>query len=500
MLRRVAAVAIATSNHMRIILNSVSLVVLALATAGCSTSPPVAMKTGELPKAYTAPMVAGAQKELSTEWWKSFDSLELTSLTETARTDNLDLAVAAARVLQAQAQAGLATSALFPSVGLNASAKRQGSKSPNVTFKTFGAGLGASYELDFWGLAQDNMRAARNSARAAIYAREVVALTTSANVANTYFAVLSLRERVAISKRNIEAAKRILAITQAKVTNGVSSNLELAQQTAILAGVEAQIPALEEAEREARYSLAILLGRVPEGFDVKGDSLEGIMAPPVEPGIPSTLLQRRPDIAQAEAQLFAAHADLDAARAAFLPAIGLTGNGGYNGAQISNLINPSNLAWSIGASLLQSIFDGGRLTSQRDYAKAREIELVATYRGAVLNALADVETALGSESSLAERERLTQEQVDNAAEAFRISELQYREGVVDLLTVLQAQQTLFSSQDTLVQVKLARLQAGVGLYRALGGGWTVAMEADTPTRNTFMPVPDFTDLPIGNPF
>jgi NodT family efflux transporter outer membrane factor (OMF) lipoprotein len=485
---------------MRIILISVPLAMLALVTTGCSTPPPVAMKTDELPKAYTAPALAGAQKELSTEWWKSFASPELTSLTEAAGTGNLDLAMAAARVLQAQAQTGQAMSALFPSVDLNGSARRQGSRNPGTTFNTFGASLSASYELDFWGLAQDNLRSARNSARAAIYARDVVALTTSANVANTYFAVLSLRERIAISKKNIEAAKRILAITQAKVTNGVSSNLELAQQTAILAGVEAQIPALEEQERETRYALAILLGRIPEGFDVDANTLEGIVAPPVEPGLPSTLLQRRPDIAEAEAQLFAAHANLDAARAAFLPAIGLTGNDGYSAAQIASLISPSNLAWSIGASLLQTIFDGGRLTSQRDYAKAQEIQLVASYRSAVLNALSDVETALGSGSSLAERERLTQEQVDNAAEAFRISELQYREGVVDLLTVLQAQQTLFSSQDTLVQVKLARLQAGVGLYRALGGGWTVTADADTPTRNDFVPVPDFTDLPVGNPF
>jgi NodT family efflux transporter outer membrane factor (OMF) lipoprotein len=479
-------------------LNSVSLAMLALATAGCSTSPPVAMKMEELPKTYTAPFLAGAQKELSTDWWKSFSTPELTSLTETARTDNLDLAVAAARVLQAQAQTGVAVSTLFPSVDLNGNAKRQGGH--GYASNMYGASLSASYELDFWGLAQDNLRAARNSARAAIYARDVVALTTAADVANTYFTVLSLRERIAISKRNIEAAKRILAITQAKVTNGVYSNLELAQQTATLAGVEAQIPALEEQEREQRYALAILLGRVPEGFDVKGDSLEGIVAPPVDPGMPSVLLQRRPDIAEAEATLLAAHANLDAARAAFLPAIGLTGGDGYTGSRISNLINPTNLGWSIGASLLQTIFDGGRLTSQRDSAKAQEIQLVATYRSTVLNALADVESALGSTSSLAERERLITEQVDNAAEAFRISELQYREGVVDLLTVLQAQQTLFSSQDTLVQVKLARLQAGVGLYRALGGGWTVAAEADTPTRNTFVPIPDFTDLPVPKPF
>ncbi|MBU6298220.1 MAG: efflux transporter outer membrane subunit [Alphaproteobacteria bacterium] len=474
---------------MKILLRSVSLTMLMLATAACSTTPPTAMTTAEMPKAFTAPTAPGVSQEITTDWWKSFSSPELSGLVETARADNLDLAVAAARVRQAQAQTGLAASALFPDVNLSGSAKRQGTKHPGTTFNTFGASLGASYELDFWGLAQDNLRAARNSARAAIYAKDVVMLTVSANVANTYFDVVALRERLDIARKNVDAAKRILGITQAKVDNGVSSNLDLAQQKALLAGQEAQIPALEEQEREARYALATLLGRPPEGFDIKDTSLEGVVAPPVTPGMPSALLQRRPDIAEAEANLVAAHANVDAARAAFLPAIGLTGSGGYASTAISSLINPSNLAWSIGASLLQTVFDGGRLTSESDAAKAQEAALIATYRSTVLNALVDVESALGSTSSLAEQERLTNEQVTNAAEAFRISELQYREGVVDLLTVLTAQQTLFSSQDKLVQIKLARLQSSVGLYRALGGGWTVEADKDVPTRNDFMPLP-----------
>jgi NodT family efflux transporter outer membrane factor (OMF) lipoprotein len=476
--------------------------VLALALAACSTTPPTAMKPEELPPAFTAPVTPGGSQDISSEWWTSFASPEMSDLVATARTNNLNLAVAVARVLQAQAQTGVAASALFPDVTLNGSARREGSKTPPppATLNTFGISAAASYELDFWGLAQDNLRAARNSARAAIFDKDLVQLTITANTANAYLDVLSLRERITIAKNNVEAAKRILEVTKAKVTNGVSSNLDLAQQMTIVAGEEAQIPALEEQEREARYALAILLGRVPEGFDVKANVLEGIVAPPVVPGMPSSLLQRRPDIAEAEANLLAAHANLDAARAAFLPAIGLTGQGGYSSTQISNLINPTNLAWSVGASLLQTIFDGGRLTSQRDVAKAEETQLIATYRSTVLNALSDVETQLGSVTSLTERQRLTQQQVDSAAEAFRISELQYREGIIDLVTLLTAEQTLFTSQDTLAQVKLARLQADVGLYRALGGGWTVATEADTPTRNNFIPVPDLTDLPVGNPF
>jgi NodT family efflux transporter outer membrane factor (OMF) lipoprotein len=490
---------------MKTLLNTVSAAVLGLMLTACSTTPPQPVKPEDMPKAFTAPQAAAATQQVATEWWKSFNSPELTGYVDEAQTANLDIAAASARVMQAQAQAGVAWSSLFPTVGVSGTAQRSGSRrftgtSAPGTFNTFGLTGQASYEVDFWGQAQNNIRAARDNARAAIYAQDVVTLTTQANTANTYFTVLALRERIDIARRNIEAAKRILAITQAKVQNGVLSNLELAQQTAQVRGEEAQVPGLEEQEREARYSLAILLGRAPEGFDVKGATLEGLSAPPVEPGLPATLLTRRPDVAEAEAGMLAAHANLDAARAAFLPSIGINGNGGWQGNTINNLINPGNLAWSIGAQLLQTIFDGGRLTSQRDLAKGREMELVATYRSAVLSALADTESQVGSLSSLTEQERLTTDQVANAAEAFRISELQYREGVVDLLTVLQAQQTLFTSQDALIQIKLGRLQSSVGVYRALGGGWTVAADEDKSTRNPFVPVPDLTDLPIGLPF
>ena len=476
---------------MRTSLNSIASVAALLIVCGCSTSPPVAMTPQELPKAFTAPQSAGV--DLTPAWWARFADPELNSLLERARAANLDVAVAAARVAQAQAQAGLAESALLPTVSLSGSARRQGSNLSTVN--SFGASATASYELDFWGLNQNRVRAARSSARAAAYDRQVVALMTDATVANTYFSVLALRQRIVVARQNVEAARRILEITKAKAEHGVLSNLELAQQTAQVASQEARIPQLEEQEREQRYALAILLGRIPEGFDVTGSTVENVKAPLVKAGLPAALLVRRPDIAEAEANLLAAHANLDAARAAFLPAISLSGNGGYSSNVLSNLINPGNLAWNAGASLLQTIFDGGQLTSQRDAALAQEQQLVATYRKTVLSALSDVESAIGSTTSLAEQERLTVDEVMNAAEAFRISELQYREGVVDLLTLLQTQQTLFQDQDALIQIKLSRLQASVGLFRVLGGGWE--LDPDVPTRNAFVPVPDITDLPAG---
>ncbi len=481
---------------MKKLLCSTLLSVSALALAACSTEPPVALKTSEMPQAFSSPVAQGTTVWPATTWWSGFSSPELTTLEVSAEQNNLDLAAAAARVMQARGNTGIAASALFPAVDFNSSAQRGASAVPLVNGKhivstgnSFGLSLSASYELDFWGLAQDNLRAAQNSARSALYAQRVVALTVTSDVANTYFDVLALRERIAIAKNNLEAAKRVLAIIEAKVTNGVSSNLDLAQQRAVVAAVEAAIPNLEEQEREARYALAVMQGRVPEGFDVKGQTLEGLVPPTVVPGIPAELLARRPDIAEAEANLVAAHANLDAARAAFLPAIGLTAGGGYASTAISSLINPSSLAWSIGASLLQTVFDGGQKTSQADVARGQEMELVATYRSTVFNALSDVESSLGQVSSLAKQEAYTTEQVKNAAEAFRISELQYREGVTDLLAVLQSQQSLFTGQDTLVQIKLARLQSNISLYRALGGGWTLDTDKDAPTRNEFQPVP-----------
>jgi len=470
---------------MKFLKRSSSVAALALATAACTTPPPETLKEGDVPPAFTAPVAKDAALWPATDWWNGLNAPELPALETEAKAQNLDLIAAAARVLQAQAQTGIAGSALFPSINASGTAQRQGTNLKGVpggnTHNTFGISAQASYEVDLWGLNQDELKAAEESELAARYAQETVALTTTSDVANTYLDVLALRQRITIAKQNVDAAKRILAITEAKVTNGVSSNLDLAQQRAQVAAEEASIPPLMEQEREARYALAILLGRAPEGFDVKSVNLDGIVTPAVQPGIPSSLLERRPDVAEAEAQLLSQHANVDAARAAFLPQISLNSS-------IGAAFNPSSMVWSIGASLLQAVFDAGRLSDESDLQKARQTELLADYRKAVFSAFSDVESSLGQVTSLAEQERLVNEQEVNAAEAYRISELQYREGVTDLLTVLQTQQTLFSAQDQLVQIRLARLQAGVGLYRALGGGWTVATDPNAAPPVGFRPL------------
>jgi NodT family efflux transporter outer membrane factor (OMF) lipoprotein len=466
---------------MKRILLSSSAVALALLLTGCYSPVPQVLTPADVPSNFTAPVTTDAQVWPQKDWWKGFGSDELDGFIDEARKNNLDLAVAMGQVLQAKGNAEVAGSALFPQISLGGNAQRsdtakslRSSTPPPYISNAFGLSVDASYEVDLWGEAVNHLTAADEQVKSSRFAQQVVALTITANVGTTYLDVLALRERVTIAKQNIDAASRILNITQAKVTNGVSSRLDLAQQEAQLAGQEAQIPPLEEAEREGRYALAILLARLPEGFDVKGQNLDKIVSPAVKPGLPSELLRRRPDVAEAEANLAAAHANVDAARAAFFPQIGLSASGGVASAAIGTLIKSSNFAWTIGASLLQTIFDGGNLEGQLRVSKAEQIQLIATYRKAVLSALSDVETSLGQVASLSQQEKHLTDEVNAASEAFRISELQYREGVTDLLTVLTAQQTLFTAQDQLVQIKLARIQADIGLYKALGGGWSEA--------------------------
>ncbi|MGN6515608.1 MAG: efflux transporter outer membrane subunit [Rhizomicrobium sp.] len=475
---------------------SSSAIMVALALAGCTTPIPQQLTATNVPSNFTAPITADAAIWPKADWWTGFGSNELDGLVTEAQKNNLDLALATAQVLEAEGNAEIAGSALWPQIGVSGHGDRsrtapsQNLSGHSSTDNTFSLTGDASWALDIWGKAQNNLRAADEQVKSSRFAKQAVALTVVSGVGTTYFDVLALRERVAIAQSNIDAAKRILTITEAKVTNGVSSRLDLAQQEAQVSGQEASIPPLQEAEREARYALAILLGKLPEGFDVKAQNLDNITAPAVRPGLPSELLRRRPDVAEAEANLAAAHANVDAARAAFFPSISLTGSGGFASAAIGSLIKSSNFGWSIGASVLQTIFDGGNLMGQYRVSKAQQLQLVATYRKTVLSAFQDVETSLGQVASLTRQEQFLTNEVKAASEAFRISEIQYREGVTDLLTVLTAQQTLFNAQDQLIQVKLARIQADVGLYRALGGGWTEADELATqilPAQTTQVP-------------
>lgn len=450
--------------------------------AACATQPPQVLTPQVLPQGFVGRVAAPAPVWPRSGWWTGFNSPELSRLIGLAQADNRNLAVAAARLREARAQVTIQRAALFPAIDGEAQAARSGvgrsalsnTGQQGSTGNSFGLDAQASYELDIWGLSRDNLRSAQEALKSSRFAQRAVALTTTTAVADTYFQILALREQIAIANEDIAAIDGILEIVKLKVHAGTASHLDLAQEQAQIEAVQGQLPLLQEQALEAQVALAVLIGRPPEGFAVEGQSADAIRLPQVAPGLPSQLLLRRPDVAEAEANLAAAHANLQAARAAFLPQFALSGSAGFSSAATSALLHGPNFLWDAGAQVVQTIFDGGRLIGQKDLAYATQEELVASYQNAVLNAYADVESALGQVRNFATEEQHLRQEVQAAREAFQISQLQYRQGVADLLNVLQAQQTLFGARNALAQARQARLQATVHLYAALGGGWQEA--------------------------
>jgi NodT family efflux transporter outer membrane factor (OMF) lipoprotein len=410
------------------------------------------------------------------EWWADFGSRDLSSLVAAALGANPDLAIAAERVRQSEAQVRITGATLFPAVNLSVGSSRGETRVDGGSWQAgsaSSANLSASYEVDLWGKNAAGRRAAEASFNASQYDQETVRLTLQTGVANAYFQVLSLRGRLAIARENLAVAERVLAVVDSRVRNGAVSQLDLARQQAAVLTQRAAIPPLELQERQTLFALAILLGRAPEGFDTTASTLAALSVPRVAPGLPAQLLVRRPDLASAEALLAAANADVVAARAALLPSISLTGSAGLASETLFNFLNAPTAALVLGASLLQPIFNGGRLRAQVDAASSRERELVENYRKAVLAALADVESALAAGGRTTTQELLQEKVAEQARLALKLAEIRYREGADDLLTVLDAQRTLFQADDQLAQIRLARLQASIGLFKALGGGWSV---------------------------
>jgi len=377
-------------------------------------------------------------------------------------------------VRQADALVRVNGAPLLPSLDAAGAASRQRVRQPaagSLLYNEFSAQLSTSYELDFWGKNRARRAAAVANAQGSRYDRTTVALTTEAGVASTYFSVLELSERVAIAQANLQSASMTLEGIKLQQTAGVATALDVAQQETVVATLSAAIPPLEDARQHALDALAILVGRVPQGFAVSSTSLAQLSEPVIDPGLPSELLQRRPDVAEAEAQLRAAHADIVAARAAFFPSIELTGAGGFESTAFQTLFQPGSSVYQIAAGLTQPIFHGGAVLGQYQFSKARYSELVADYHKAVISAFANTEDALSAARSTQtqlERETVA---VAKAQRAYEIAQTQMHAGTVNILTVLNTETALFAAQDALAQVRYARLAALVELYKSLGGGW-----------------------------
>ncbi|MGH8299147.1 MAG: efflux transporter outer membrane subunit [Steroidobacteraceae bacterium] len=446
-----------------------------LGLAACSLGPKYRRPSIPPPAAWRTSVPGATAAWPSAKWWSGFHSAELARLIASGESANDDLAAAIARVREADAQVRVSSAPLLPSLAGSANGSRQRAFSPGSRsgdlYNDFAAGLNATYELDFWGENRALRSAALASAAASRYDRQTVQLTVMSGIADTYFSVLALRDQLRIARADLASAEETLQGLQTDEQVGISTALDVAQQDTVVATVAATLPPLEEQERQQIDALAILVGQTPQSFSVTAPSLAGISAPAVSAGVPSHLLARRPDVASAEAQLIGANANLRAARAAFFPTIDLTASGGYESTALSTLLKPGSRVFSLSAGLTQPIFHGGAVLGQYQLSKAQYAELLADYHKAVISAFGNVEDSLAGVSDTGEQLQREQIATAKARGAYEMSQQQFHAGTVNILTVLSTETSLFTTEDALAQAQLAHLEAIVGLFNALGGGW-----------------------------
>jgi len=422
----------------------------------------------ELGKTDTASL--GDQK-----WSEVFQDEQLRSLIRTALQQNYDVRIAGARILQAQAQLGITRSDQYPSVSAGAGITDQhtarGKFFPAFETSTGQVSASAAWELDFWGKYRRATEAARANLLASEAARQEVILTLVANVSAVYFQLRALDLELEISKRTLASRRESLRLTTILADHGSTSLLDVRQAEQLVFTAAAEIPSLEQQVEQEENLISILLGNNPDSVP-RGKPLTEQMRPPDVPaGLPSSLLERRPDIRQAEQQLIAANAEIGVAKAAYFPQISLSGSAGFQSVALTNLFSGPAATWNIGSSLTQPIFTAGRLRSNVRLTEAQQQASLLSYQQTIQGAFRSVSDALIAYRKT--REFRTQEELlfQSAQDAARLSHMRYTGGVTGYLEVLTNETNAFSAELGLVQAQLNELLALVQLYEALGGGW-----------------------------
>jgi multidrug efflux system outer membrane protein len=478
--------------------------------AACDVGPSYHRPDIDVPPTYRASAATPIAVWPSTAWWQAFRAPDLDALIRQAQTHNFDMAAAAARVRQADAQVRIVGAALLPTINATADSSWQhegvrafgagsalsGGGNASFDLHDYSAGLNASYLVDFWGHNVALRQSALASARFSRFDEQTVALTVVANVATTWFTALSFADRLLVARHNLANAEQTLRAIQGRFVAGTASALDLAQQQTLTEGERAAIPSLQSQLEQQLIALGILTGQPPERITAQPGSLTTLALPPASPGMPAALLSRRPDVAAAEAQLIAQNFSIKVARAAFFPSVSVSGSVGYQASALNQLINPGAALASAAASLAAPIFDGGTLRGNLELAKGRYDELLADYRRTVVQAFSDVDNAMTAWRYATRQEALQRIAVGSARRAAAIARAQVDAGTVDITTVLTAETTLFSDEDTLVQDRLTLVNSLVALYKALGGGWE---EPVTPESITLTPavLPGAIALPVG---
>lgn len=478
-----------TGFHLRV---CIALAALSFLLAeGCAVGPKYARPQVETPSVHRGETSAATNSLAELPWWEVFHDEQLRTLIQVALTNNYDVRIAAARVEQARAIVGETRSQFFPQVNYLAAAGAgrnvgaSGTLSPGSgSGKAYAGSLGATWEIDLFGRIRRLTESARAQFFATEEARRDVAVSLIAQVAQDYFQLLSLDRELAIAREATNSYGASLKIFNDRLRGQVASRLETSTAQALLDSAAAMIPDFERQIEQTENQLGVLLGRNPQPIVRTGSGLENEMPPEVPAGLPSVLLERRPDIREAEQLLRSANALVGVAEADFFPDFSLTGLIGQVSPELGTITSGSAFAWQAAASLTGPLFHGGQLKAQYRQAKAARDQSALQYQQTVLNAFQEVSNALIAREKLALMREKQASAVAAYQEAARIAIERYRQGQSSYYEVLQEQQLLFPAETSLVQTEFNQLVAVVQLYRALGGGWNPAdaQEVQKPAK------------------
>jgi NodT family efflux transporter outer membrane factor (OMF) lipoprotein len=457
-----------------------SFLILGLLLSGCNTTPAYHKPEVSTPAAYKE-SAGGIWKaaqpkddQLKGDWWKRFNDSDLNALEMQAMQANQNLAQAAANVRAAWSLVDQARSSFFPVLGISPSASRSGtpgtSGSSAKTSTTFSVPLTASWEPDFWGRVGNSVREASFSAQESVANMENARLSIQAGLASDYFQLRALDEQKKLLDDTATAYQKILDLMQDRFDTGIASASDVETAKSQLEAALALATDIGVSRAQLEHAIALLVGKSASDFEIKSKALT-VEPPIVPPSTPSTLLERRPDIAAAERQVAAANEIIGLAKTAFFPSITLTGSGGVESSTLSHLFSASSLMWSLGGSASEVIFNGGLYGAELEQAKANYEAAVANYRQTVLGGFQQVEDDLAAIRLHAQERTQLDAAVVSSKRALDLEQSRYEAGIDGYLSVLQAQITLYGNERSLLSIKMEQLTDSVGLIKALGGGW-----------------------------
>lgn len=451
---------------------------VAFALSGCAVGPDYIRPASPLPKAYTETQTPADQALINNQWWTTFQDPLLNSLIDQASTHNADIRTAIARVNQAAAVANETGAAFFPEIDLEAGGSNRKLSTKTATWSansprkinSRSAALTTSYELDIWGRVRRSDEASQANLLASQYSRDAIQLTIAGLITNNYLALRAYDAEIAVTEDLVASRQESLKLVQTRVDAGLVSPLDRYQAEGALATLQAQAEMLILQRKLSEHQIALLTGN-PELKIPHGDIRQLPLAPTPPANLPSTLIEGRPDIRQAEANLIASNAGIGIAKAGYFPKFSLTGSLGNESASLSDLFSSGANGWSLGIGLLMPILDFGRTTARVEQAKAINQQSLIAWENSLQTAFKEVRDALVSLHQNNRAETAQKIRVDSARKALDLSERRYAAGYVSFLEVLDAQRTINEAQIALITTRQARLAASVDLFKALGGGW-----------------------------